>query len=490
MNISPRGDRPDIFLFSPPPWLVKGPPLGLAALAAFLRAKGWNVSALDGNAKIHREAGEELRPLWKWEWSDFWENAEQVDRLFGPSIRRMADEAAGSGAMCVGINVVSRKEAAARIFLERLREKKPDVRVFIGGPGAGWKTSRDGLRLRAAGLFDGFIVGEGEATCAELLKRLSNGHNFSSLAGYVSADHERENDFVASQIVSDLDFLPYPDFTDFNLSDYEDPSLPVEWNRGCVARCTYCSVNDYWSVFRRKSAQRVAEEMRYLSETHGIDSFSVVDPMVNGDPKRLENICDALIGSKLKATWSAGMSPNCPVDARVFRKMASAGCRVLEFGIDSGSNRILKRMAKRYRPEQAGRMIEDAHAAGICVAISLIVGFPGETDESVGETIVWLDRYGHSIDLARSVSSLKLEDGSAVAGKPGFFQSGARKREDSGNRVVRIAEKLRCLGIPVESESIVTMPLVPEGDFEVRKLDDSNCSTSRSTDGSSAKWGN
>ncbi|MCB1152764.1 radical SAM protein, partial [bacterium] len=358
---------PDILLFSPPPWLVTGPPLGLAAVSAYLKAQGWRVKIIDGNTKAYHDAKPKDQLLWRWEYSAFWEDEAEVEKRFGAMLRRLAEEAAAVGSWAIGVNVVHRKEAAVAIFLRRLKELRPDLRIFVGGPGAGWKESRDHLRELAGDLVDGFVVGEGEVVCDELLRRMRKGESLENLPGFMIAGPDGEAKFKPGRVILDMNKLPVPDFGDFEMEHYDDNSLVVEWNRGCVARCTYCSVNDFWNAFRFKGAKAVAHELKTLHDRHGIEKFVIVDPMVNGNPEHLDAICEAIIESGVKVRWSAGISPNRDVPKSTFVKMAAAGCYQLEFGVDSGSNKILRKMGKRFKADQAGRMMRDAHNAGIDV---------------------------------------------------------------------------------------------------------------------------
>ncbi|MBZ0274212.1 B12-binding domain-containing radical SAM protein [bacterium] len=463
----------DILLFSPPPWLVTGPPLGLAALSAWLRGRGWNVAVIDGNTRAYHKTDTSLRPLWLWDNSAFWEDPEPVEVKFGPLLRELADEVATHRPRVLGINVVSRKEAASAIFLARLKERLPDLKVFVGGPGAGWRESRDHIRQLCGDLVDGFIVGEGELACDELLRRLRDGAPLANLPGFVSGRPDGEECVIPGHFITDMNQLPIPDFSDFRLADYEEQGLVVEWNRGCVARCTYCSINDYWNAFRFKAPEKVADELRTLHERHGISRFTIVDPMVNGDPELLDAICDAIVATGIHVKWSAGISPNRIVGKSTFEKMKAAGCFKLEFGVDSGSRTMLRKMGKRFKPDEAGQMMRDCKDAGIQVMLYLIVGFPGETDETVQETCDWLDRWGGAVDMIRNLCSLTIEYGTAIEKRADLFgvefdrhdvqwkDNWQGKGDDTplrrAMRVRKVIDKVHDLGIPIETE-VITDP--------------------------------
>ncbi len=482
-----KAPKPDILLFNPPPWLVNAPPLGLASIAAHLRAQGRCVALMDGNIRCYQAADKSRQNLWQWERGEFWDSYERVEEEFGDVLRQMAAEAVETEAAVIGVNVVSHKETATAIFVKEVHRLNPSLRIFIGGPHAGHVELRRHIRSVCGENVEGFIVGEGELATQELLRRINAGESLDGMPGYSHFDPETgEEKFVPGEIVEKLDDLPIPDFDDFDLRAYESPALMVEWSRGCVGRCTFCNINDFWIKYRNKSPKRVFEELDYLVKRHGLTTFNVVDPMVNGNPENLEKICDLIIESGLDIKWAAGISPNCKVKAPLFEKMKRAGCYRLEFGVESGCDAVLKKMGKKYPAGRAAEMARAAHDAGIMVVLYLIVGFPGETEEDFRETLAFIKENADCIGLVRSVNGLVLIHGAALDKKPESFgiekldrtmpdwTTKWRAKENTPElrtqRVTAVHQLLMELDIPVEFENIDD--IMPPRQLFAKKLDD------------------
>ncbi|MCC6156803.1 MAG: radical SAM protein [Deltaproteobacteria bacterium] len=457
-------------LFNPPPWLVHAPPLGIASIAGYLKARGRRVTVMDANVRVYHDAHVADRKLWQWEHGEIWSDAASAERLFGESLRRLAREAAEAEVDVVGVSLVSRKEVPTAIFVRELRRLRPGVHVFVGGPNTSHPDLRAHIRTILGDLFDGFLYGEGEAAFENLLERLESGAPRDGLPGLVLFNRTTDEEIVNEAAeLPNLDALTVPDFDGFDLSLYESPALVVEWNRGCVGKCTFCNINDLWKSFRYKSAGHVVNELATLTDRYSTRDFSIVDPMVNGDVPTLEAICDGIIARGLDVRWAAGISPNREVGPDLFRKMRQAGCYRLEFGVESGSDEILRRMGKDYRSPLAAQMLKDAHDAGIMVVLYLIVGFPRETQIEFEETLAFLEQNAAHIDLIRSVNGLVIIHGTPIERKPGSFGIAEPNRHEPGwtthwssdentpevraARVRTVVKRLRELGIAVEFQN-------------------------------------
>jgi radical SAM superfamily enzyme YgiQ (UPF0313 family) len=456
---------PDIVLVHPPPWLTSGPPLGLAALKAWVEREGYRAEIVDTNIDIYHAVPPAHRKLWEWEEGQVWERGADVERLFGPALREAAAKLAAHPAPVVGFSLASRKEIAAAMLAAEVARLAPDKLLVAGGPGAATREERDRFFDLCGGLVKIFVVGEGEVTLAALLARHRHGQTAEGLPG-VAYYREGQATFVEPGVPLEAAALPAPDYRSFDLSRYSAPALFVEWSRGCTGACAFCNVRRYWRRYRAKPADAVLRELATLIERHGVEWLSLADPIVNGRPEILEAICDGIIAQGWKLRWSAGLSPNHPLTAAQFAKMAAAGCYRLEFGVESGSDRVLAAMKKRYTAAAALQMCRDAHAAGIDVVLYLIVGFPGETDDDFAATLRLVEDLAPAVKLVRSVNSLLLIPGAELCERPERFgivapdrtQPGWERRWQAGDldaavrtaRLERLLARLRELNVPVE----------------------------------------
>ena len=419
----------DILLIAPPPWLPYGPPLGLASLKAVLAQHGFCADLLDANILLFNESDDERKKLWEWEEGLFWEKGADVDRVFGDQLDRIAQQIAEHPAPVVGFSVASRKEYAIARIVNHLANLAPQKTVIFGGPGVFLREDRDRIHALVADALSttdrdilcAFVVGEGEATLLECLQNLSNGESIENIEGLSVYRRGGQASFTPRKNIVPMESLPIPGFSGLPLDLYTHPSLTVEWSRGCIGRCVYCNVRGLWGRYRNKTAVQVVDELETLVESYNITWFSICDPVINGRPDVLEQICDTIIARDLKIKWSAGISPQRELTPAQFEKLAKAGCYRLEFGIESGSDAVLEKMGKRYEIQSAGPMIEACHNAGIETVLYLIIGFPGETEDDFQRTLDFLREHASHIDLVRSVNSLILVPGSPMEEHPEDF---------------------------------------------------------------------
>ena len=464
----------DILLVNPPPWLPYGPPLGLASLISYLKKRGFVADMLDANIELFDGSSESIRKLWEWEEGPLWEKLHEVERIFGEDLAGFARRIADHPANVVGISVASRKEYALSLIIKSLIDLAPDKFLLFGGPGVSERTDRDRIHqligpvVAATGrdVLYGFVIGEGEAALVEALRKLRDGESFEGVDGIAIYREGGQAHYQPRKVIADLSNLPFPDFMKFPLDKYTHPSLTVEWSRGCIGQCVFCNIRDLWGRYRNKPAKRVVDEIIHLVKTYDKTWFSICDPVINGRPEVLEEICDGIIEAKLDIKWAAGISPNREVTPEQFKKMKSAGCYRLEFGVESASDNVLASMKKRYDAKTAGNMVEACKAAGIEVVLYLIVGFPDETEEDFEQTLQFLRKHGKSVDLIRSVNGLILVTGSPVEKKPHDFGIDEPDRQTTGwvsrwtagnntpemrvDRIDRVLSLLNELEVPIE----------------------------------------
>jgi radical SAM superfamily enzyme YgiQ (UPF0313 family) len=458
--------EPDALLVQPPPWLPTAPPLGLAALKAWAERAGFAIDVQDVNIDLYHAAPSDQKKLWEWEAGRVWENAAEVERLFGAALRDAAGRIAAHPAPVVGFSLATLKEAAAAILAREVARLAPNKLLLAGGPGAATPDAHERFFRQCGGAVRTFVVGEGEQTLVEILARRRRGESLIGLAGTVVRDESGA--WVAGEPPEPLvpATLPPPDYRPFDLTRYRDPALFVEWSRGCTGGCAFCNVRSQWRRYRAKPAETVLAELAVLRERHGVEWLGLADPIVNGRPEILEQICDGIVERRWKLRWAAGASPNHPLTAAQFAKMAAAGCYRLEFGVESGSDRVLAAMKKRYAAATAAQMCRDAHAAGIEVVLYLVAGFPGETDDDFAQTLRLVEELAPIVKLVRSVNSVLLLPGAELDDAPEKFgvappdrtHAGWEKNWRAGEltaavraaRCTRLVERLRELGVPVE----------------------------------------
>jgi len=154
--------------------------------------------------------------------------------------------------------------------------------------------------------------------------------------------------------------------------------------------CSYCSTATIEGrIMRKHSPEQAVQTLCKYAEA-GIDHFFFVDNTFNFPPSYAKLLCDQIIAAGLKITWRAILYP-WKVDDKLVEKMAKAGCREVSLGCESGSEEMLKRMNKRFKPDDVRRISEMLRKQGIQRMGFLLLGGPGETKETVIKSLEFAD---------------------------------------------------------------------------------------------------
>ena len=272
-----------------------------------------------------------------------------------------------------------------------------DAPIVLGG--AGYSMFPDAA-LSYLGADLG-ICGEGEMAFLALLARLQAGEDVAGLPGVHVAGRGLQG---ARAFAEDLDRLPLPDASFWSAADPQDPDLwiPVRTRRGCPLGCSCCSTaNIEGTKVRGRSPQLVAEHVARMAGA-GFRQFYFVDNTFNLPHSYALTLCRAIADLRLDVAWRCILYPQ-QVPEELVAAIAKAGCVEVSLGFESGSPAVLRMMNKRFQPEEVRQISELLAAHRIRRMGFLLLGGPGETQESVEE----------SLDFAES---LKLDVASVSVG--------------------------------------------------------------------------
>ncbi|MBQ9553322.1 MAG: B12-binding domain-containing radical SAM protein [Clostridia bacterium] len=281
--------------------------------------------------------------------------------------------------------------------------KKRGIFVVWGGP---FVSSVPELCL-SLGCFDTISLGEGEQTWLELAETFEKGedwHNIKGLAylqeGKLVKTEERE--FLDLSTLPPINYEHIEDFEALFLTYYDyDGVFGMYLSKGCTQNCTFCYNRGFHNNCRRqRPIEVVIEEAKYLKEKHGIKAIGFQDELFAGNKQNLAEICHAFIDANLGLYWGC-MTRIGIFDEEDFQLMYDAGCRWIEFGVESGSRSELKRMKKGLVPERVPVDLQICNKIGITTLCYFIVGFPDETEEELKETCKLIN----SIPYSRVVCS-------------------------------------------------------------------------------------
>jgi radical SAM superfamily enzyme YgiQ (UPF0313 family) len=232
------------------------------------------------------------------------------------------------------------------------------------------------------------IQGEGEVVFPGLIERMERGASLSGLAGLYLPGQGLG---CKRTFAKNLDGLPLPDIELWPLpSQKERLWMPVQTRRGCPLSCSYCSTGTIEGrVIRRHSPEAIVQWISGRRKA-GVHQFYFVDNTFNLPPSHAKEICRKLMDHDLDIRWWSILYPK-QVDKELVGLMARAGCEQVSMGFESGSERILKNMNKRFAPKEVRQISEMLSEHGIRRMGFLLFGSPGETRESVEESLVFAD---------------------------------------------------------------------------------------------------
>ena len=328
------------------------PPLGLAYLAATLRAQGRQVTLVDAYAL-------------NWSWS-------QTRR----ALSRLRPDVLGLGCMTPMADVTYRAVEAFRPLAGR---------IVLGGPHA---TALKEKVLAECTAVDHLVVGEGEEVVGPYLDWLEAGETGPPPTGVVTRQHPFRPHQVHANIV-DIEW-PARDLLPRRAYRYLMATRPgfatMITSRGCPFRCSFCDKSISGSRWRARPAEDVVAEMDHLVQHHGIGFINFYDDNFTLSRRRVAEICEALLQKGVDVDWKCEGRVD-GVDPELLSLMRRAGCRTIAYGVESGHAETLKKLRKDVDLDHVVEAFAATREAGIRSLAYIILGSPGEQSADVEQTL-------------------------------------------------------------------------------------------------------
>ncbi len=332
-------------------------PMGLLYLAAVLEEKGYEVDILDM----------------------------LVSKCSRDKVRKKLEEFQPD---VVGITCVTMNYHRASDILRYCKETNEDLLTLIGGPHVTFNAAET---LNEAPWIDIVIRGEGELTMLDIAGRKP----LEQIPGIAYRSDGRIHMTEDRGLIEDLDALPQPARHMFPLSRYHALAshCSILTGRGCPFNCIFCVGSKMGGRRARfRNPKLVVDEIEQ-GLSLGFSEVNLEDDLFTLNHRHLNAICDEIINRGLQFNWSVFARVDT-VNPEVLKKLQKAGCTWLCYGVESGNQEILDTVKKKITLDRVRESVQMAKDAGINVLSSFILGLPGETRETLQETIDFAQELG------------------------------------------------------------------------------------------------
>jgi hypothetical protein len=321
----------------------------------------------------------------------------------------------------------------ALLILERLRERMPTTRLWLGGPGT---TGVDELLLERFPFVDAVVRGEGEITVPELCDAVSSGRSPRGIRGVTWRDErglvQRETDREPLDDLAEL--APYawdllPPLAEYKrVTGETDGLVPIDSGRGCVYDCSFCTIGRFWNRRSRTlPAKLLADEVESLRAMPAAKSAYLCHDIFGANRGQAVAFCEEMLRRAIDVPWEARARAD-HLDRELLELMGRAGCHRVLVGVESADARVRRRNQKGMRDDvDMLALVDDCAAAGITPILSLILGLPGEDESALRASLDLCARASLRAGVNLSLHLVNPQPGCALG-----EEFGARSRPIEG----------------------------------------------------------
>lgn len=295
----------------------------------------------------------------------------------------------------IGISSTYRTFNEPRYLAKEIKQQSSNTFIVIGGPHVSIMYDK----VLEESSFDFAVYGEGEVTFNELVNTLKagivTGETLRAIDGLIFRDGNKTVINRRRELIPELDSIPYPAYDLFKIDRYY--LYPIITGRGCPFNCVFCASGEIWGRnWRKRSIDNVISEVKSILANYPKKVIVFSDDSFNVDLKRVHAFCEKIIEERLNIIWYSGGFRIDRVDLETAKAMARAGCVSVSIGVESANPGVLKNIKKGFNIEDVSKNIKVLREGGIRVYGQFMIGNPGDTLETIKESIRFAKNSGLS----------------------------------------------------------------------------------------------
>lgn len=348
--------------------------LGLGYISAVLNKEGhtchvYNADYLDESAYANQrqifEGYEQYKTLLNNENHEIWNEVLERVVQYSPDF--------------VGISMLTGTFKSSLIIAKKIKQDLPETKIIVGGihPTILPKECLE------KDFIDFAVVGEGELTIKELI----NGKRYKDIQGLA---YKNQGKIIVNDkrpFIGDLDSIPFPDRQHLIPKPDNNQLGSIITSRGCPFACTFCAARKIWGQETRlRSIDNVFQEVENLYYHYNVRTIHFRDDTLTLWKDRIQKLCRRIIEEKIEIGWTCKTRVD-RVDEETLTLMKNAGCARVKIGVESGSDKILKKIKKGITAEKVKKTVKLIKKVGLKFTVSLLIGFPDETEEDIRKTM-------------------------------------------------------------------------------------------------------
>nr|WP_287584754.1 radical SAM protein [Candidatus Borrarchaeum sp.] len=280
--------------------------------------------------------------------------------------------------------------SAAINTVNLIKNSVSSVKVILTGPHG---TVTPEWLFKQSNNIDFVIRGEPEITILELMNNLEKKDKFTTVNGLSYRHNDVINHYRDRSLIENLDELPFPAYHLLPMNKYEEgifknlkPVSIVLTSRGCPYKCVFCLKCMYGDKYRNRSPQNVINELELLVKEFQVKAIYFQDLEFVFDTNRTKEICESINDKKLKFKWACSARVD-RIDGKLLKIMKKAGCVQINYGVESGSQKILNFSKKGINIKKIKETFKMTKENGIKPEAFLLIPLPGEKISTIKESI-------------------------------------------------------------------------------------------------------